>query len=92
MITVAVFELFFYMLNFEIGYIQLKTVDIGGSMYIHAFGAIFGLACSYFASPKNCHNNKNNAASYTSNVIAMVGTIFLWLFWPSFNGAFGNGN
>ena len=44
----ASLELIFYGINESIGVGLLRVTDIGGSMYIHTFGAYFGLAASYF--------------------------------------------
>ena len=39
-------ELCFYALNESLGVIEYQAVDMGGSMYVHAFGAYFGLGVS----------------------------------------------
>jgi len=85
----ATLEIFVYGLNEAIGAGILQAVDMGGSMYVHAFGAYFGLAASYFFLPGDAISDKENrnASGYNSNLIAMIGTIFLWMYWPSFNGA-----
>ncbi|POI25328.1 hypothetical protein CIB84_010923, partial [Bambusicola thoracicus] len=65
-----------------------QATDIGASMTIHAFGAYFGLAVTlilYRPGLKNKH--ENDESSYHSDIFAMIGTLFLWLFWPSFNSA-----
>ncbi len=63
-------------------------------MYIHTFGAIFGVACAWIYRPTgdNVRTSPLCAGGYTNQLVAFVGTIFLWMFWPSFNGALGNGN
>ncbi|CAO1415969.1 unnamed protein product [Diamesa serratosioi] len=71
----------------------MKIVDIGGSITVHAFGAYFGLAVSFMLRPtkENAKAGELEGASYTSDIFAMVGTIFLWIFWPSFNSALVDG-
>ena len=87
-------QLIFYAVNESIGVIIYKAVDMGGSMYVHTFGAYFGLACSYVITKKKVllDSKVNNLSSRESNQFAMIGTLFLWMFWPSFNGALALGN
>ena len=63
-------------------------------MFVHTFGAYFGLACSArFTSKKLCKKWKRfNGGDYTSQLLAMVGTVFLWCYWPSFNAVLAGGN
>lgn len=82
----VVFELIFYAINEYIGVVKLETVDMGGSMFVHTFGAYFGLAFSYVLGPPTEEEEKEEDSTYYSDVFAMIGTIFLWMFWPSFNG------
>lgn len=85
----ATLEIFVYGLNETIGAGIFQAVDMGGSMYVHTFGAYFGCAASYFFQPGNAIRDieKRNGGGYNSQLIAMIGTVFLWMFWPSFNGA-----
>lgn len=48
--VVATLEIIFYGLNEAIGAGLLMAVDMGGSMYVHTFGAYFGLAAAFFFS------------------------------------------
>ena len=45
-LVMVTFKLIFYALNFQVGVTKLGAADIGGTMFIHTFGAYFGLACS----------------------------------------------
>lgn len=41
-------------LNFQLCHVKLKTIDTGGSLYVHTFGTIFGIAIYmvFFCSSK----------------------------------------
>jgi ammonium transporter Rh len=87
-------EVIFYSINEAIVYTRFNVADMGGSMVIHLFGATFGLACSLFLErdarrQKKLKESCAPAVTHNSDTLAMIGTIFLWSFWPSFNGYLG---
>ena len=92
LITMTILELIFYAINESIGVIKYKAVDMGGSMYVHTFGAFFGLAVSYITHNKDKFKNSKLVSTKNSDLFAMIGTLFLWIYWPSFNGALASGN
>ncbi|XP_053437635.1 ammonium transporter Rh type C isoform X3 [Nycticebus coucang] len=66
----------------------LEVKDAGGSMTIHTFGAYFGLTVTRILYRPNLDQSKNRESSvYHSDLFAMIGTLFLWMYWPSFNSA-----
>jgi ammonium transporter Rh len=91
-LSMAVWEVIFYSINEHLGILVFKAADVGGTITLHMFGAFFGLAFSRMVSPRGSTGNRHNAAVYHSDTFAMIGTIFLWLFWPSFNAALATGN
>jgi ammonium transporter Rh len=93
LVTMIAFEIVFYSLNESIGVVEYEAVDMGGSMYVHTFGAYFGLAVSYMLTNKDKVKKAESrfGSSYVSDQFAMVGALFLWMFWPSFNGALATG-
>ena len=62
-------------------------------MTIHMFGAYFGLAASYFFEPSKAIEDKaeRNKGSYMTQMVAMIGTLFLFIYWPSFNAILAGG-
>ncbi len=44
----SIFEIIFYSINEAIGNEIFHASDMGGSMYVHTFGAYFGIAASFF--------------------------------------------
>lgn len=90
LLAVSIFEMIFYSINESIG-LRMGIADPGGSMVIHMFGAFFGLACSYVFTPRSQVENSLNRSVYHSDMFAMIGTLFLWMFWPTFNGILTDG-
>ncbi|NXV73020.1 RHAG protein, partial [Atlantisia rogersi] len=88
MLILTILEISLFACNEHIVTDILKATDVGASMTIHTFGAYFGLAAAlalYRPGLKNKHENEES--TYQSDLFAMIGTLFLWLFWPSFNSA-----
>ncbi|GAB0185363.1 ammonium transporter Rh type A [Grus japonensis] len=88
MLILTVLEITIFACNEHLVTEILQATDVGASMTIHAFGAYFGLAVTlvlYRPGLKNKHENEES--TYHSDMFAMIGTLFLWLFWPSFNSA-----
>lgn len=92
--AMATIEIFFYALNESICVDIFKVSDIGGSMTIHTFGAYFGVSVALFYQPKKAIADKHGigVGNYLSDLISMIGTLFLFAYWPSFNGALGSGS
>lgn len=61
-------------------------VDSAGSIVIHTFGAYFGLGLT-LALTKAAQLEKPIESDTTSDRFAMLGSMVLWIFWPSFCAA-----
>merc|ERR1719353_1191261 len=93
LMIVTFFEIIFFSANENMNIKWFKTSDIGGSVVLHTFGAYFGLAASWVLTPRDqTKESKDNKSSYNSDLFAMIGTIFLFMFWPSFNSALAPAN
>jgi hypothetical protein len=78
-------EVIFYALNKRFLMIHwFGVADIGGSIVIHCFGAYFGLAVSYILGKPTSRCIDNASSSNSSDLFSLIGTVFLWLYWPSF--------
>ena len=87
-LIITIFETFFSSLNYYFCYRTIKAIDNGGSLYIHTFGAIFGFIVSILGYRKDYGkilNNPHLKSDYYSNIISFIGSLFLWLYFPSFN-------
>jgi ammonium transporter Rh len=89
MMVLAVGQSVFYTLNKVVLVFGLiGAEDVGGTIVVHMFGAYFGLAASAAMGPPKDEGAVSNASpNRVSDVLAMIGTTVLWVFWPSFVGA-----
>ncbi|KAK5879925.1 hypothetical protein CesoFtcFv8_023001 [Champsocephalus esox] len=88
LLIMTILEITIFSINEHLVAEVLGANDVGASMIIHAYGAYFGLAVArvlYRPGLKNGHDNEGSV--YHSDMFAMIGTVFLWMFWPSFNSA-----
>ena len=62
------------------------VADTGGSIVIHAFGALFGISAAISLTPQKARETaiESNA---TSDRFSLLGSMVLWIFWPSFCAA-----
>ncbi|KAJ3586101.1 hypothetical protein NHX12_012502 [Muraenolepis orangiensis] len=64
----------------------LKINDAGGSILIHLFACYFGLGVTFVLyRPRLNEGHAKEASGYRSDMLSAVGTLILWVFWPSFN-------
>ncbi len=63
-----------------------KVADTGGSIVIHAFGALFGVAAA-MALHKKKDTETPIESDATSDRYSILGSMVLWVFWPSFCAA-----
>lgn len=79
----------FFSLNETLLREVIRVQDIGSSMNVHLFGSVFGIVVGtvFLWGSKLPQNFVSNSASYQSTIFSFIGSIFLWIYWPSFNSA-----
>nr|XP_055042529.1 ammonium transporter Rh type A [Misgurnus anguillicaudatus] len=88
LLIMTLLEITTFCINEHLVVAIIGASDVGASMTIHAFGAYFGLAVArvlYRPGLRDGHDNDGSV--YHSDLFAMIGTVYLWMFWPSFNSA-----
>uniref|UniRef100_A0A8C8SZ55 Ammonium transporter AmtB-like domain-containing protein n=1 Tax=Pelusios castaneus TaxID=367368 RepID=A0A8C8SZ55_9SAUR len=64
----------------------LKVEEHTSLMHVHIFGTYFGLAASWWLHRSSLSNRvEKEKSNPISDLFSMLGILFLWMFWPSFN-------
>jgi len=93
LLVMTVLEITIFVINEVIGRDYIGAVDAGDTIFVHIFGAYFGLTVARVLARPDISKSNLEGASATSDLFSMVGTVFLWMFWPSFNaGAAAEGD
>ncbi|XP_063365112.1 ammonium transporter Rh type A-like [Cydia amplana] len=94
LLFIAIVEALIGSLNLYLVEAIIEASDVGGSMAIHAYGAFFGIAVSgaWVCSRERRDQPQDDGhpfekPSYMTDVTSMIGSIFLFIYWPSFNAA-----
>jgi ammonium transporter Rh len=83
----ALIGILLYCINEQILFNSLDVKDIGGSMYIFTFGGWYGLGLSWILNYKDARESHNFLTDVNASSFGLIGTLFLWCFFPSFNSA-----
>ncbi|NWH85217.1 RHBGB protein, partial [Aegithalos caudatus] len=90
MLLLALLEVTLCTLNEYILLSLMGVSDSGRSLTVHTFGAYFGLMASrvlYQPHKDKRKREEQQDKGQQADVFAVVGTIYLWIFWPSFTSA-----
>ncbi|NXT72591.1 RHBGA protein, partial [Chaetops frenatus] len=87
MLLLALLEVILGTLNEYILLSLMGVSDSGRSLTVHTFGAYFGLMVSRVLYQPHKDKRKREELQdmgHQTDVFAVVGTIYVWIFWPSF--------
>jgi ammonium transporter Rh len=81
MVIVAIIELCLHSLNYKCLILgPIHVADMGGTYIDHLFGAYFGLSVAWVLGKPTAEP----AMGAVPDVFSLIGTVFLWIYWPSF--------
>lgn len=78
LLVMGIIEIAIYSANNYLADKLWKVSDAGASMFVHTFGAYFGLAVSFVINFKKVDESESDfESSYISDTFAMVGKYFI---------------
>ncbi|XP_072221057.1 rh blood group, D antigen [Leuresthes tenuis] len=86
LILIALLNVSGFILNEWLLQTLLKVQPLSSIMLLHVFGALFGLEMTWILYRKGSKQGfEKEKFDRRSGLFSMFGTLFLWIFWPSFN-------
>lgn len=90
MTFVTLIVTFMFALNEEICFSYIVGFDLGGSSSVYAYGGFFALVVGLVTWTHDTHHydqQRNSTKDGHSVTFALIGTLLLWVMWPSLNAA-----
>jgi ammonium transporter Rh len=77
-------------LNYTLLRQVLKIIDVGGTLTVHLYGALFGGIFSFITffsknEQKRIRESRHLGSTYYSNIFALIGNLILISYFPAFN-------
>uniref|UniRef100_A0A3Q2YHF5 Rh blood group, D antigen n=1 Tax=Hippocampus comes TaxID=109280 RepID=A0A3Q2YHF5_HIPCM len=86
LILMALLEVFGFVLNEWLLQTLLPVRQLNFIMVLHIFGAFFGLVLTWIlCRTESFQGFEKEKLDRKTGLFSMLGTVFLWMFWPSFN-------
>ncbi|XP_071755452.2 rh blood group, D antigen [Centroberyx gerrardi] len=86
LLLIALLEVSGFVLNGWLLQTLLKVRPLNSIMLLHVFGAFFGLMLTWALYRKGSQQRfEKEKSDRKSGLFSMLGSVFLWMFWPSFN-------
>ncbi|XP_064784458.1 rh blood group, D antigen isoform X1 [Oncorhynchus masou masou] len=86
LLLIALLEISGFVLNGWLLQTFLKVQFLNTIMLLHIFGAFFGLMLSWVLyRPGSEQQHEKEKIDRKTGLFSVMGTLFLWMFWPSFN-------
>uniref|UniRef100_A0A1I8FRZ7 Ammonium_transp domain-containing protein n=1 Tax=Macrostomum lignano TaxID=282301 RepID=A0A1I8FRZ7_9PLAT len=77
-LVLSLVEIPIFVANEYVGLYIFKAADMGGSMFVHVFGAYFGIAASKALTAPGDGKNSNDHSGYSSDLFAMIVSTPAW--------------
>ncbi|XP_075993885.1 rh blood group, D antigen [Genypterus blacodes] len=86
LVLMALLEVSGFCLNEWLLRTLLKTEPLYGIRLLHVYAAFFGLSLTWILYRKGSEERlEKEKSDQKTRLFSMLGTVFLWMFWPSFN-------